>query len=673
MKQSKTHQRVIQTKSEDQFTEFIHELGWEIDAPKNDYGEDFWIRVFDEGISTGDAFYVQLKGTDNIEQYLLKTEVTYSYSVDVEKLSQWSRSIIPVLIVLWDVEKRAGNWEYVQAFVAQRLKNNPKWIDDHDKYRQIHIPSQNIISIEDKESFIESVKPILLNQRSSLELGMRLAHILGKIPSYVVSALGEMERISLSPQAQHQARLTAIEIALNLTPSDVDAWKEKASIYYDLLDMEQAIFAINKAWEIDKSNLEIIWMRGSIFVEYANANRKEPKHLYHEAITLFNSVADQADPAILHYNLGNAYDGLREYEKAIEEFDLALSSKPPDDLAAQIWKNRGTCFFHLNNYREEIRSYRKALKHNPNLWEAYASWAATQLHNENFKEAHRLLLKAFKAYPYLETHGTPQIYSLAFSLWKLGKYTEAYQRVSQVLQNQPNYKDAIILKADILSYLWRNDTKYINDAIEFFNSMLLNEPTNIYFKGELYMLYEKKGEIQKAIRVLEEATREEDVPVRALYDYAKLLSGNGEYEKAIAQLERAVKVSQEHHIVHNLAIYKDKIGDYREAVQYYKLALIDTTHPIPILQSIGDCYFRLNEFENCVRIMVKLIQIDWMDSTWWGNLRFALLQLGLAPAAIVLNDIGERLFRGEAVSENEINNAIDKLFDLLPFEKEEAH
>jgi hypothetical protein len=71
--------------------------------------------------------------------------------------------------------------------------------------------------------------------------------------------------------------------------------------------------------------------------------------------------------------------------------------------------------------------------------------------------------------------------------------------------------------------------------------------------------------------------------------------------------------------------------------------------------------------------MVKLIQIDWMDSTWWGNLRFALSQLGLASAATVLDDMGERLFRGEVVNETQVNNAIDKLFDQLPFEKKEAH
>jgi Domain of unknown function (DUF4365) len=87
--------------SEDQFSEHIHQLGWEVDIFVHDYGEDFFVRIFEEGAYDGKAFYVQLKGTKNSQQYALKTGV-FSYTVDVVNLLQWYRNPFPVIFVLWD-------------------------------------------------------------------------------------------------------------------------------------------------------------------------------------------------------------------------------------------------------------------------------------------------------------------------------------------------------------------------------------------------------------------------------------------------------------------------------------------------------------------------------------------------------------------------------------------
>ena len=94
--------------SEDQIREYFHRLGWEVERFGRDYGEDLFIRIFEEGAFNGKAFYVQLKGTNNIQQYALKTGV-FSYGVDVVNLLQWHRNKFPVIFVLgilsneWDI------------------------------------------------------------------------------------------------------------------------------------------------------------------------------------------------------------------------------------------------------------------------------------------------------------------------------------------------------------------------------------------------------------------------------------------------------------------------------------------------------------------------------------------------------------------------------------------
>ncbi|HYT01573.1 MAG TPA: DUF4365 domain-containing protein [Candidatus Acidoferrum sp.] len=130
--------------SEDQIREYFHRLGWEVERFGRDYGEDLFIRIFEEGAFNGKAFYVQLKGTNNIQQYALKTGV-FSYGVDVVNLLQWHRNKFPVIFVLWDIEQRVGYWLHIQSYVDKRLKKEPLWLKQEEGKRNIHIPSDQMI------------------------------------------------------------------------------------------------------------------------------------------------------------------------------------------------------------------------------------------------------------------------------------------------------------------------------------------------------------------------------------------------------------------------------------------------------------------------------------------------------------------------------------------------
>src|SRR5437773_12167045 len=103
----KVWQHDMENLSEDQIRECFHRIGWEVERFVKDYGEDLFIRIVEEGAFTGKAFSVQLKGTNNIQQYALKTGI-FSYSVDVVNLLQWHRNQLPVIFVLWDTEQRVG-------------------------------------------------------------------------------------------------------------------------------------------------------------------------------------------------------------------------------------------------------------------------------------------------------------------------------------------------------------------------------------------------------------------------------------------------------------------------------------------------------------------------------------------------------------------------------------
>ncbi|NIT60957.1 MAG: DUF4365 domain-containing protein, partial [Aliifodinibius sp.] len=95
-----------------------------------DYGEDLYTRIFEQGNPTGYDFYIQLKGTDDVEQYALKGKPYFSYSVDLVNLKQWYTFTLPVIFVLWDIDKKIGFWVHLQPLIDNKLKANPSWLEN---------------------------------------------------------------------------------------------------------------------------------------------------------------------------------------------------------------------------------------------------------------------------------------------------------------------------------------------------------------------------------------------------------------------------------------------------------------------------------------------------------------------------------------------------------------
>ena len=90
-------------------------------------------------------------------------------------------------------------------------------------------------------------------------------------------------------------------------------------------------------------------------------------NVYSEALRSDNRYA----PA--HVNRGLAYVALREYAKAIADFDLAIRSTPKD---ASLYFKRGVAQGGLGDWRGAVKSYTEALRINPKYAEAYSNRSA---------------------------------------------------------------------------------------------------------------------------------------------------------------------------------------------------------------------------------------------------------------------------------------------------------
>ena len=70
----------------------------------------------------------------------------------------------------------------------------------------------------------------------------------------------------------------------------------------------------------------------------------------------------------VHYNMGNAYDDLKEYEKAIECYKKAIELKPD---YYDAYYNMGNAYDDLKEYEKAIECYKKAIELKPDYYDAY--------------------------------------------------------------------------------------------------------------------------------------------------------------------------------------------------------------------------------------------------------------------------------------------------------------
>ncbi|HYT43020.1 MAG TPA: DUF4365 domain-containing protein [Methylomirabilota bacterium] len=65
--------------------------GWVVWDLYPDYGEDFLVRIFTDAIAMHYSFFVQAKGTDNIDKYVREDGKYLYFPIDVDHIQHWDK------------------------------------------------------------------------------------------------------------------------------------------------------------------------------------------------------------------------------------------------------------------------------------------------------------------------------------------------------------------------------------------------------------------------------------------------------------------------------------------------------------------------------------------------------------------------------------------------------
>ena len=181
------------------------------------------------------------------------------------------------------------------------------------------------------------------------------------------------------------------------------------------------------------------------FPGYAVANAsdkffdaKRTASYWQALITLATTDGEKAQA---HYNFGVAYSALKEFEKAIEQYDRTIAYTPDD---AKTLNNRGVAKKSLGRYKKAITDYDKAIRINPKYVVAYNNRGNAKeslgLHKEaiaDYDEAIRISPDYIEAY---KNRGLANI--------KLQKYKDAISDCDKAIRIEPQYADLYHIRGD---------------------------------------------------------------------------------------------------------------------------------------------------------------------------------------------------------------------------------
>ncbi len=143
-------------------------VGWQPRPLTPDLGEDFIVDIYDDGISAGLAFYVQVKSIANASSITRRNE-ELSYSLEIKDLEHWEDYRPTVVLLIWDIANACGYWELIENIISKLNANKPTWRTQ--KSIAVRVPFRNTT---DKESFKRLRRLIALKELPTFGAGKEL-------------------------------------------------------------------------------------------------------------------------------------------------------------------------------------------------------------------------------------------------------------------------------------------------------------------------------------------------------------------------------------------------------------------------------------------------------------------------------------------------------------------
>lgn len=418
------------------------------------------------------------------------------------------------------------------------------------------------------------------------------------------------------------------EQVIDLLPSDKQVCYNFALTYVDLQDYNKALLYINKALSIDAT-----------YTKAANKKQEietflEKRRAREDAKTTNDAQSSGNSKNIENITYNNA---LKEYRNEAYGNCLAILNDYLGEVTNPDFHYlKAIALQHLGERENAIDAYEQTLELDDRHFNANLNLGKIYYNDKNFEEAVHLLETAFlrrkndqkllvalakahyyakqykAAIPYFEDYTSRN--SKNGEVWRL--LGESYSKIGKSKNASKAFEQAKqygMVDDDLNANIQNSIAKYGNEAKE----------------------YTKNGNYDKAIQVLEKAIMEHSETASLHFNLGLNYMEIGNVNKARSEFKKTIDLEPSHAKAYQGLgqIYYER-EEFSEAAAYY-LATVDAgKHDQYVYYKLGSCYYRLNRFNKAIDAYNKAIEYNPKEKRYYFALGLTYLGLEEAYKAI---------------------------------------
>lgn len=157
---------------------------------------------------------------------------------------------------------------------------------------------------------------------------------------------------------------------------------------------------------------------------------------WRDSLTLWTRTVETSPKSSrAHDNLGSAYQVERMYEKAFEQYEIAIKLHPRNYFA---FGNRGSAYAEVGMYDKAITDLQTSILINPYYYKSYTNIGLAYYKSGDYEKAITSLKQAIELHPELsKAHN-----DLGVVYAEIGEHELAIQEIQKAIKIYPDYKDA---------------------------------------------------------------------------------------------------------------------------------------------------------------------------------------------------------------------------------------
>jgi len=292
----------------------------------------------------------------------------------------------------------------------------------------------------------------------------------------------------------------------------------------------------------------------------------------------------------------------KEFDKSIEAATASIALNPNKDIAYSVYMNRGIAYGQINQHDKAIEDFNKAMSINPNMSNAYAHRGIAFIGKGQYDGAIEDFNKAISINP----NDDFSYFGRACTYLEMENFDKAIVDFKKAFSINPNFDDGFnnAVRIYVLPVIMYYQQGQYDKAIEVLSQAIVNNPKGLNYYSIRGGIYDKKGQYDQAI---EDYSKAIVLYTNTYKDYqgrGGVYKNQKQYSKAIEDFNKAIAINPgayESYLKRGLVYYQMGIEQVSELtakvgrvnpneVQSFDTAILDFNKAISINQSRYNAY-----------------------------------------------------------------------------------